>query len=82
MSAAMLEFRRCLIQVIGERTQEAFAAEIGVDQSTLSRWMNGVAPPSRRMAARIVRFYPTLREPVMHMLLAVPDAEADAVAAS
>jgi transcriptional regulator with XRE-family HTH domain len=46
--------------VIGERTLAEFAAEVGVSQSSLSRWLNGDAVPSRRLAHRIVRRYPAL----------------------
>lgn len=70
MNSEMRAFRGRLAEVIGERTQESFAAEIGVDQSTLSRWMSGVAVPSRRMGMRMVRHYPELRDALMDVLVA------------
>ena len=83
MSDPTQAFRLRLHQVIGDRrTQESFAAEIGVDQSTLSRWLKGSSVPSRRMAVRMLRRYPELRDALMDVLLAkssraTTDDEAD-----
>jgi transcriptional regulator with XRE-family HTH domain len=74
VSDSAREFRRCLIEAIGPRTQESFAAEIGIDQSTLSRWLNGSAQPSRRLAAVLLQRHPALREPLTNLLLGVEAA--------
>lgn len=61
-SSASLDIRRLLSDFIGDRSLTDFAAEVGISQAALSRWMNGETTPSRRLVYRIGRRYPELRD--------------------
>lgn len=58
-----------LRELQGEKTQSEFAAEIGIDQSTLSRLMRGEIALGRRTAQMLCRRFPELSLEIASFLL-------------
>lgn len=59
-----------LKQKQGERSQEQFAAELGITQAMLSRVYSGKRQIGRQVAGKIARRYPDLAFEVAAFLLA------------
>jgi plasmid maintenance system antidote protein VapI len=58
------------LQVLqGDRTQAAFAADLGIGAPALSRLYSGEIRLGRELAARIVARYPEIRDVVADALL-------------
>jgi hypothetical protein len=58
-----------LAEIKGEKSQETFAAEVGLDQSTISLLLGRKMPLGRKAARRIAARYPELALELASFLL-------------